>query len=58
LEKLMIALLMVSPNAEEGFLNLSVTTTNGAEQEVTLTKENAFKIGLSPLILDESENKR
>jgi len=54
---LMGVLLLLSPYAEEGFVDLAVTTTNGGGQEVTFTKEDAFRIGHLPFILDESENK-
>jgi hypothetical protein len=53
---LMGVLVLLSSNAEEGPVDLAVTTTNGAGQEVTFTKEDAFTINLLPFLLDESEN--
>jgi plastocyanin len=53
---LMGVLILLAPNAETGPVDLSVTTTNGASQEVTFTKEDAFTINLLPFMLDESEN--
>jgi len=57
LNNLMGVLLLLSPHTEEGFIDIAVTTTNRAGQEVTFIKEDALQIGHLPLILDESENK-
>ena len=57
LENLMGVLLILYPQAEEGYVDLAVTTENGEGQEVTFTKEDAFRIGHFPIILDERENK-
>jgi len=57
LDNIMGVLLLVPPSLSGGFLDLSVTTTNGEGQEVTFQKEDAFNIGLLPFILDERENK-
>jgi len=54
---LMCVLLLLSPNPEGGFVDLEVTTTNGAGQEVTFSKMNALTNRLLPSILDESTNK-
>ena len=56
LGNLMGVLILVAPNAETGPVDLAVTTTNGAGQEVTFTKEEAFTINMLPFLLDESEN--
>ena len=52
---LMGVLVLLSSNTEEGTVDLAVTTTNGASQEVTFTKDDAFTINLLPFLLDESE---
>ena len=57
LGNIMGVLVLISRNAEEGTLNLAVTTTNGEGQEVTFTKDGPFKINLLPFILDESKHK-
>ena len=44
-------------NTQEKFIDLHLTTINGAGQEATFIKEKAFHIGTLPLALDESENK-
>jgi len=54
---LMGVLILLAPNAETGPVDLAVTTTNGAGQEVTFTKEEAFTINMLPFLLDESENR-
>ena len=57
LGNMMGVLLLVSPNSDDGSVDLAVTTTNGEGQEVTFTKEDAFRINLLPFILDEKGNK-
>ena len=57
LNNLMGVLLLLPPYAEEGSVDLTITTVNGGGQEVTFIKEDAFQINLFPIILDENENK-
>jgi hypothetical protein len=53
----MAALVLVSPNAEQELVDLTVPMTNEEGQEVTFGKEEAFSIRLLPFVLDEKENK-
>jgi hypothetical protein len=53
----MPVLILLSPNANDGVVDLAVITVNAEEQEVTFNKDDALRIGLLPLILDERENK-
>ena len=53
----MAALVLVSPNAEQGLIDLAVPMINEEGQEVTFGKEDAFSIRLLPFVLDEKENK-
>jgi hypothetical protein len=53
----MAALVLVSPNAEQERIDLSVPMVNEEGQEVTFTREDAFGIRLLPFGLDAKENK-
>ena len=47
----MLAFVLVPPNCEERFVDISVTTTNGNSEVVTFTKANTFGIKLFPFNL-------